>query len=240
MRGLQSAFRVNQLLEIVEEHRKAIADTASGEKVESASTSPSPHGRTNVGCPEHDGREMELYCETCGKTICYKCIKKGEKHHSHDYEELDEAFERYKGEIATSLEPLEKQLTTITKALSQLDARSGEVCDQQAAIEADVHATIARFHQTLDVRETELIGQLHRLTQAKLKRLAVQRDQIETIQAQLSSCLHFLRENLKSGNQGEVLKMKSTTARQVKELTTTFQPDMLEPNTEADMIFAMH
>ena len=32
--------------------------------------------------------------------------------------------------------------------------------------------------------------------------------------------------------------MKSTTVRQVKELTTTFQPDMLEPNTEADMIFS--
>ena len=32
--------------------------------------------------------------------------------------------------------------------------------------------------------------------------------------------------------------MKSTTVRQVKELTTTFQPDMLEPNTEADIIFS--
>ncbi len=32
--------------------------------------------------------------------------------------------------------------------------------------------------------------------------------------------------------------MKSTTVRQVKELTTTFQPDMLEPYKEANMIFS--
>ena len=127
---------------------------------------------------------------------------------------------------------------TIKRALAQLDARHDEISDQQAAIEADIHNTITRLHETLDVRKTELISQLHQLTQAKLKSLAAQRDQIETTQAQLSSCLLFIRENLKTGNQGEVLMMKSTTVRQVKELTTTFQPDMLEPNTEANIIFS--
>ena len=237
VRGLQAAFRVNQLLEIVEEHKKAMATTASPEEAESASTNPTPHGNTTVGCLEHGGRELELYCETCGETICYKCIKKGEKHNSHDYEELDEAFERYKREITSSLEPMEKQLMTIKRALAQLDARHDEISDQRATIEADIHNTITRLHETLEVRKTELISRLHQLTQAKLKSLAAQRDQIETTQAQLSSCLLFIRENLETGNHGEVLMMKSTTVRQVKELTTTFQPDMLEPNTEADMIF---
>ena len=32
--------------------------------------------------------------------------------------------------------------------------------------------------------------------------------------------------------------MKSNTVNQVKELTTPFQPDMLEPNTKADVIFS--
>ena len=75
--GLQAAFQINQLLEIVEEHKKAKDATASAERVESASTSPTPHGNITVGCPEHGGREVELYCETCGETICWKCIMKG-------------------------------------------------------------------------------------------------------------------------------------------------------------------
>ena len=49
VRGLQPAFRVNQLLEIVEEHKKAMATTAKPEKAESASTSPTPPRKTTVG-----------------------------------------------------------------------------------------------------------------------------------------------------------------------------------------------
>ena len=47
---------------------------------------------------------------------------------------------------------------------------SDEISDQRVAIEADIHNTITRLHETLDVRKTELIHQLHQLTQAKLKK----------------------------------------------------------------------
>ncbi len=224
--GLQSAFRVNQLLEIVEEHKKT--KVGPGEV-----TGVAVHG---YSCLEHRGREVELYCVTCGKKICYKCIVKGGKHHSHDYEEMSEAFERHKGEIFSSLEPIEKQLIAIKKALGQLDARCVEVTNQRGAIEVDIHNAIMRLHETLDFRKTELINQLHQLTQAKLKSLAIQREQLEATQAQLSSCLQFVKETLVTDKPGDEL-LKNTIISQVKELTTTFQPDMLQPNTEANMIF---
>ena len=92
--------------------------------------------------------------------------------------------------------------------------------------------------ENLDVKKTELIGQLHQVTQRKLKELAAQRDQMETIQAQLSSCLDFVRESLRTGSQGQVLKMKTNIVKQVRELSTPFQPDIIKPNTEADMVFS--
>ena len=106
-----------------------------------------------------------------------------------------------------------------------------------SGIEVNIHDAIGRLHQILDVRETELVRQLHKMTQRKLKRLAVQRDQIETIQAQLSSCLDFVRESLETDSQGEVLMMKTNIVKQVKELTSPFQAGVLKPNTEADVEF---
>ena len=76
------------------------------------------------------------------------------------------------------------------------------------------------------------------MTQAKLKGLAAKSDQIETTLAKLNSCLHFMRESLRTGNESDMLMMKANTVQQVKELTTPFQQDMLNPNTEADMIFS--
>ena len=237
--GLQPAFQINHLLEIMEEHKKAAADPpASAEKAERDSASLTSRDKVKVCCHEHAGKEVELFCETCGEPVCVKCVIKGGKHNSHDCEELDKAFERYKVEVTASLEPMEKQVTTITKALAQLDARCAEISDQRAAVEADIHTAFRKLQRILDTRKTELIGQLHHITQRKLKKLAVQRDQLETTLAQLSSCLGFMRESLKTGSQEEVLLMKSSVVKQVKELTTTFPPDMLKPSTEADAIFS--
>ena len=99
---------------------------------------------------------------------------------------------------------------TIHTALAQLDTRSGKISDQRVTIEATIHDTVRQLHEILDVRKKELIDQLHQMIEKKLKGIASQRDQMETIQAQLNSCLHFFIDSLKTGNLGEVLKMKTT------------------------------
>ena len=233
--GLQPAFHINHLLELHESFQKVEDPAAALQGAASTDVNPVKKARH---CFDHEGKEFELYCETCGELICWRCALKGGKHHDHDYEELDKAFKKCKQEITSSLEPMEKQVSTIKKALAQLDTCCGEISDQRAATAVNIHVTFRRLREVLDVRETELIGQLDHVTQEKLKSLAAQRDQIETTLAQLCSCLHFMRESLKPGNEEDVLMMKSNTVNQVEELTTPFQPGMLEPNTKADVIFS--
>ena len=234
--GLQSAFHINNLLEILED---------SSNKLENAPVTPERSTPTDLNsvnkashCFVHEDKELELYCETCGELICLKCVTKSGQHYSHDYEELNVAFEKYKEEIMSSLEPMEKQVTIIKKALALIEQCRGEISDKQAAIEDNIHVTFRRLREVLTFRETELIGQLHKITQGKLKGLAAQSDQIETTLAQLDSCLHFMSESIKAGNESNVLMMKTNTVHQVKELTTPFQQDTLKPNTEVDIVFS--
>ena len=233
--GLQSAFLINDLLGIKESLQKVEkpAPTPEGAAKDPEIVKPSVRF-----CFEHHEEELRLYCETCGELVCVQCIMKGGRHRDHDCAVLKKAFNSYKEEILSSLEPMEKQVTTIGKALAQLDARCGEISDQRAVTEDSIHITFRRLREVLDVRETELIGRLHELTQEKLKGLAAQRDQIETTLAQLHSCLHFMRESLRPGNEGDVLMMKANIVRRVKELTTPFQPDLLEPNTKSNVVFS--
>ena len=235
--GLQSAFRVNDLLKIMEDHKKRKETAASQKGVEGDKTNPISSKRTTFCCCVHDGKELELYCETCGELICSHCVFRGQKHHSHEYDLISSCYEKYKKEVIPSLEPVEKQLTAVKKALADLDEHCGKISDQREVIEADIHRTTQRLHETIDVRKTELIRQLHQVTQEKLKSLATQRDELETILAQLGSCLEFVRESLETSSQGEVLKMKMTIIKQVAELTATSQPDTFKPNEEADVKF---
>ena len=233
--GLQSAFHINRFLEIKESLQRSENPAVTLE--EAAPTDVNPVKKASH-CFVHEDKELELYCETCGELICTRCALKGGKHHDHSYEELGQAFRKYKEEITSSLEPMEKQVMIMKKALVQLDAHYGKISDQREATADKIHVTFRRLQEVLDVKETELIGQLDQVTQGKLKGLAVQRDQIETTLAQLCSCLHFMRESLRTGSEGDVLKMKTNTVRQVKELTTPFPPDILEPSTDADIVFS--
>ena len=56
--------------------------------------------------------------------------------------------------------------------------------------------------------KTELISVLLQITQAKLKGLAAQRDEMEIVQGQLSSCLDFVRKSFETECQGDILTTK--------------------------------
>ena len=236
--GLQSAFQTNEFLRIRDDllKKRDMAVSLEGSKVETMPLTPAAN-KINPNCFEHVNKEREYYCEMCEVLICCKCALIGGKHEGHDYDEIKKAYKRYKEEVRPSLEPMAGKLNAVKKALAQLGTHCKRVSDQREVIEDSIQYAIGRLHQFLDVRKTELIGVLHQITQAKLKSLATQRDEIETIQAQLSSCLNFVKKSLETESQGDVLMMKRNIVKRVKELATPFPPDTLKPNTEADMGF---
>ena len=236
--GLQSAFHINHLLEIVEEHKKE-KDTAIAETTDVA-TGVALHQQKFSHCTEHVDEEVKLYCETCSEVICYKCISKWGKHHSgHDYESIGEAFQNYKQEISTFLEPIGNHLTRIDQALTDLETCSAEVDIQQDHVKANIEGTVRKLHMVLEARKTDLLNWLQDISQSKHKSLAAQKDLLETTQAQLHSCEGFVRQSIKTGCLSDVLKMKKTIIHQAKELTATeIPPSFLKPCTEPDMMFS--
>ena len=232
--GLPPAFHINHLLEIQDSVKK-LDNPAEG--AVGGATIAAPCRDTVKHCFEHLVEEVKLCCETCGELVCYKCVIRGGKHQKHNYKEIGKALQEYKEWIMSSLEPMEEQVKTIKKAVALFDARCGEISDQRAATKNKVHDSFKRLREALDARETELIDLLDGLTQSKLKGLAAQKDLIETTLTQLNSCLSFMRDSLKTGNKFDMLMMKMSTEDQVKELTTPFPPDALEPNTGANIVF---
>jgi hypothetical protein len=232
--GLQSAFHINRFLEI----RESLQKPAMAFKGAEALTNVVNPTKRNNNCLFHEGKEVELYCETCGELICTRCALKGGQHYDHDYKELKQAFEKYKVEITSLLAPMEMQVTTVNKSLVQLDLRCREISDQRAATARKVHTTFRQIREVLDIRETELIGRLDQMTQSKLKSLAAQRDQIETTLAQLNSCLSFMKESLKTGSERDVLTMKINAVNHARELTIPLSPSTLAPNVKADIAFS--
>ena len=178
-------------------------------------------------CSKHPTKELDLYCETCEELVCRDCTV--HVHRDHQYDLVSDAFQKHKDVLVASLQPVEQQLDTVTKSLQQLDTQCQQITDQREALVVNTHKTIQQLQEALEARRTELIDQLDQISQKKLKTLAAQRDQIELVQTQLSGCLDFVKESLRTGSEGEVLAVK---------ITAEFKAEDLAPQERADIRFS--
>ena len=185
-------------------------------------------------CPKHD-EKMKLYCEPCGELICRDCII--HIHKDHKYCVIADTFESHKKEILDSLGPVEKQLEATDTALVNLDGRHAEIIEHGGKIATNIHSKFDEIRRALDAREGELMAELEGHTQQQLKSLSAQREEVEILQTQRSSCLHFVRESIRTGSPGDVLKMKQGVVKQVRELVDTFDPNTLEPRETTNTCF---
>ncbi|XP_064384350.1 E3 ubiquitin-protein ligase TRIM71-like [Halichondria panicea] len=190
--------------------------------------------KTSPHCPKHD-EKMKLYCEPCGELICRDCLV--HIHKDHKYCVIADTFESHKKEILDSLGPVEKQLEATDTALVNLDGRHAEIVEHGGTIATNIHSKFDKLHQALYAREGELMAELEGHTQQQLKSLSAQRKEVEILQTQRSSCLHFVRESIRTGSPGDVLKMKQGVVKQVRELVDTFDPNTLEPRETTNTCF---
>ncbi|XP_064385508.1 tripartite motif-containing protein 2-like [Halichondria panicea] len=186
-------------------------------------------------CPKHN-KSLKLYCEPCGELICTHCIV--QIHKDHKYCVIADTFESHKKEILDSLGPVKKQLEATNTALVNLDGRHAEIVEQGGKIATNIHSKFDEIHQALYAREGELMAELEGHTQQQLKSLSAQREEVEILQTQRNSCLHFVRESIRTGSSGDVLKMKQGVVKQVRELVDTFDPNTLEPRETTNTCFA--
>jgi hypothetical protein len=193
--------------------------------------------KVTLYCSLHKGKELEIYCETCEELICHNCTVTKHCRPEHKYSLVDDTFEQHKTEIVTSLEPIEKQVGIVNKALEELDQQSAKVDNQRGTTKTEIVQLFQQIYDILEVRKADLVSQVDQLANQKLKNLAAQKDEVETVHTQLTSCLSFVRESLRTGSQGEVMKMKKTVMKQIKEMTDSFKPDMLPPCERANIKF---
>ena len=194
-----------------------------------------PPKKVVLYCPQHQGKELDLYCETCEELICLHCTVK--IHKDHQYDLVGDTFERHKEEMTTCVEPVENDLSITSKAKEQIGVRMQELDDQGAADKADIQQEIRQLQEVLEERKVELFNRVDQHVERKKKNLAAQIDEMETIETQQMSSLSFVKESLRMGSQGEVMKVKKAVMKQVKEMRDNFKPDMLPPCEPANVNF---
>ena len=112
-------------------------EVVSVEEIESNVKQLVPPKKVVLHCPQHQSKELDLYCETCEELICLHCTVK--KHKDHQYDLVVDTFETHKAEMTAAVEPIENHISIASEALEQLRARLQELDDQGDDIKADMY-----------------------------------------------------------------------------------------------------
>ena len=205
--------------------------------IEDGNSIPGSLPRPQDTCPHHQHSKLELYCESCGTVICFKCTIR--THNGHHYNLVSE-LPKDKRKLAFLLQPTESKVECVESALTTLDTRQEEVTELKHHLEAKIEEFANKLHEAIDVRKRELTLRLMEVTHTKLKALATERDTKETMHAQLGSATIKLRDSL-SRNAVEMLKGKKNLVSQVRSVSTEFkdQKNLLEIDTTDDVCFVV-
>ena len=214
MAGLQSAFHIQSLLEVIKLGEQVTPNVAV--RVEK----PRPRKR-RLYCPSHNDRVAELYCETCEQLICYKCSSKRGTHINHEYKEVDELCEGY--------------MTEMKEGVAVLKKLCGEVSTQQAAFVAKIHEKSEQLHEDIDRVKTQLLSELNKMADEKIATLKSQIQDAETVQVQYSGGIEI--SSPFTQNSADVLSKRVAIVKQMKQTVNTFRAENMKPDNGADMMF---
>ena len=188
-------------------------------------------------CSLHQGKELELYCESCEELICLLCTIK--KHKDHHYDLVSDIYEEQKAKITASLESVEMQLETLNKAIAEIVAEAKGVKANREEVEAEINKKTRELHDAIESRKTKLLCELKEETETKLKKLTIQNNELEALRAQLTSCVTFVTESLRRGSEGEVMKMKKGVMMHIKGITESYKPEQLPPCEVPNLRFSI-
>ena len=116
------------------------------------------------------------------------------------------------------LKKLNDTFFSVNKHLMRLDSQKDEISEKEKVVELAIANVVGVIEEALQTRKNELFEQLHTTVRDKLELMSLQKKELVIIQAQLSSSIGFIKENLRKCDEESIMIMKSTLVKQVDAL----------------------
>ena len=194
-----------------------------------------PPKKVVMTCPTHPSKKLKLYCETCYELICRDCTIK--VHRDHQYDLVNDCFQKHKDAILKSLQPTKRNLGIVNGAIAEVKSQSDRLETRGELTKERIRGTIDRLHDLLEARKRELSSQVDDLVKAARKGLDTQCGEFELTQTQLSSCVEFVEESLRTGTHEQVLSLKKQVVERAEQMTRDFDPAQFQLKPELQLSF---
>ena len=142
-------------------------------------------GQSTLYCPEHKENELDYYCETCDKLLCWYCTTKKE-HAEHAHELVEKMASKHRSVLAEIIAPVEEMSENLSKAEANVVSTQEKTKEQASEIDQEIDKCYAEQLQELNKHHQHLKKQLRDAVSQKEDALNKQLKDITSLQDKLT------------------------------------------------------
>uniref|UniRef100_A0A673BD67 RING-type E3 ubiquitin transferase n=1 Tax=Sphaeramia orbicularis TaxID=375764 RepID=A0A673BD67_9TELE len=226
--ALQNNFFITNLMEVLQREPECSRPEACS-VLESVSAAAA--GKP-LCCPNHEGKVMEFYCESCETAMCLECTE-GE-HREHVTVPLRDVVEQHKAALKTQLDAIHSRLPQLTAAIDLVTEISRQLNERKNEAVTEISNTFEELERALHQRKTALITDLENICSAKQKVLQAQLSSLLQGKEHIQSSCSFTEQALSHGSATEVLLVQKQMSERVIALARHDFPERPHQNAHLD------
>uniref|UniRef100_A0A8C4HQW7 RING-type E3 ubiquitin transferase n=1 Tax=Dicentrarchus labrax TaxID=13489 RepID=A0A8C4HQW7_DICLA len=226
--ALQNNFFITNLMEVLQRDPECSRPEACS-VLESVSAAAA--GKP-LCCPNHEGKVMEFYCESCETAMCLDCTE-GE-HREHVTVPLRDVVEQHKAVLKTQLDAIHSRLPQLTAAIELVSEISRQLNERKTEAVAEITSTFEELERALHQRKTALITDLENICSTKQKVLQAQLSSLLQGKEHIQSSCSFTEQALSHGSATEVLLVQKQMSERVTALARHDFPERPHQNVETE------
>ncbi|XP_036380627.1 tripartite motif-containing protein 3b isoform X2 [Megalops cyprinoides] len=228
--ALQNNFFITNLMEVLQRDPECSRPEACS-VLESVSAAAA--GKP-LSCPNHEGKVMEFYCESCETAMCLDCTE-GE-HREHVTVPLRDVLEQHKAALKNQLDAIRNRLPQLTAAIELVNEISRQLTERKNEAVSEISNTFEELERALHLRKSALISDLENICSAKQKVLQAQLASLLQGKEHIQSSCSFTEQALNHGSATEVLLVQKQMSERVSALARHDFPEQPHENAHLDCL----
>ncbi|XP_073674344.1 tripartite motif-containing protein 3 [Garra rufa] len=226
--ALQNNFFITNLMEVLQREQDCTRpEASSGLESAGAATYAPP-----LSCPNHEGKVMEFYCESCETAMCLECTD-GE-HREHVTVPLRDVLEQHKAALKNQLDAIRNRLPQLTAAIELVNEISKQLTERKNEAVTEISNTFEELEKALHQRKTALITDLENICGTKQKVLQAQLTALLQGKENIQSNCSFTEQALNHGSPTEVLLVQKQMGERMGVLARHAFPEQPHENGHLD------
>ncbi len=155
-------------------------------------------------CSVHK-KKLKIFCFDCNKLICRDCTVKD--HRDHNIEFNNVAADDKKKQLLEMLKPLREAEQSLSQSIKDVNKVESEIQTQKKKASHKIETSFVELHKILDLRKQQLLGEVNRNTEDKIKTLDTQKEKMSITSAEVCSVIDYTEQSVKLCSDDEVMSM---------------------------------